>query len=90
MQQLLAGFGLERAPELRSALRHSDVSGVGVAQPEDTGRPVRPTAQVSDRFPLEHQHVAPTAQRPRGRESEEPAADDHDVCVRDPTHAESR
>ena len=38
--------------------------------------------RVPDRVALEHQHVAPAAQRPCGREPEQPAADDDDVGPR--------
>ena len=34
---------------------------------------------VADRRLLEHQHLAPTAQRPRGRKPEQPRAHDDDV-----------
>jgi len=70
VQQLHSRFGLECAPPLRGALCHCDVARIGIPQPKDTGAAVRPTARVSDRVSLEHQHVAAAAQCPRGRESE--------------------
>ena len=79
VQQLHAGFLLECAPPLLGPLRHCDEPRVGVAQSEDTRRTVGTAARISDGVALEHQHLAPAAQRPRGRQAEEPAADDDDV-----------
>ena len=85
MEQLHPGFRFERLPQLGGRRRERDVPRVGVAQPEDPRRAVRTAARVADRLALEHEHVAAAAQRVRGRESEQPAADDHDVGA-DPVH----
>jgi hypothetical protein len=86
VQERHARVGFECRPPWRGALRHLNVAAIGISEPEDARRPVRPGPHVPDRVLLQHDDVAPVAQRVCGREPEEAAAHDHDIRTRRPAH----
>ncbi len=92
VEELLAGFPLEFAPQLVRAPKERDVVGVlEVGEPDDPGEPVRGALLVEDVEALEPEHPLPApGEVVEGRAPHSPDPDDHDVVAlghsrRDPT-----